>query len=281
MKYIVAVSGGIDSVVLLDMLSREEKHNLVVAHFDHGIRPESDADARFVWALAQKYHLPFEVRRETLGKDASEATARERRYAFLRDIAKKYDAKIVTAHHQDDVIETIAINLTRGTGWRGLAVFSSEEIVRPLLTKTKHELREYALSHRLEWVEDETNQSDNYLRNRVRRQLHRMLSDEARKALVSLRQEQCLLGPKIKQEVMTLPADMRRSRYFFMMIPEIVAMELLEVETGGRLTRPQLARLLLAIKAAGAHTKLEPGGGLQVEFSIREFTMKHLVELIQ
>src|SRR3989344_5293986 len=116
MNYIVAVSGGVDSVVLLDMLIKQKEHNLVVAHFDHGIRVDSDADARFVWELAKKYELSFEVRREELGDAASENTARSHRYAFLRDIAKKYSATIVTAHHADDVVETIAINLTRGTG---------------------------------------------------------------------------------------------------------------------------------------------------------------------
>ena len=91
--YIVAVSGGVDSVVLLDMLAKKGEHELVVAHFDHGIRPESDADARFVWALAQCYGLPCEVRREELGAGASEELARARRYAFLRDIAADFSER--------------------------------------------------------------------------------------------------------------------------------------------------------------------------------------------
>ena len=113
--YVVAVSGGVDSVVLLDVFSKIKHHTLVVAHFDHGIRTDSVHDARFVEALAKKHTLTFETLREELGADASEEKARDRRYAFLRSVAKKYDGRIVTAHHSDDAVETIAINMSRGT----------------------------------------------------------------------------------------------------------------------------------------------------------------------
>ena len=107
MKYIVAVSGGVDSMVLLDMMVRAGAGELVVAHFDHGIRPDSHHDAAFVKKIAEQYGLPFESRREVLGETASEALARERRYAFLRHVAKKHNAQIVTAHHLDDLVETV------------------------------------------------------------------------------------------------------------------------------------------------------------------------------
>ncbi|HEX6258362.1 MAG TPA: tRNA lysidine(34) synthetase TilS, partial [Candidatus Saccharimonadales bacterium] len=118
--YVVAVSGGVDSIVLLDMLAGQAGLELIVAHFDHGIRQDSTEDAEFVRAAAQRYSLPFELGQATLGPGASEEAARTARYSFLRSIAKKYQARIVTAHHADDVIETIAINVARGTGWRGL-----------------------------------------------------------------------------------------------------------------------------------------------------------------
>jgi len=284
MKYIVAVSGGVDSVALLDMLTRENKHELIIAHFDHGIRKESDADARFAWELAKKYGLKFEVRREELGENTSEALARTRRYAFLRDIAKKYEATIVTAHHQDDLIETIAINLTRGTGWRGLAVFANSDIERPLLDKTKTQLYGYALHHNLEWIEDETNNSDTYLRNRLRRRIQKELQDETRNKVLRLWEQQCHLRMAIKRELDSLPSAIYNSRYFFTMVPEDTAMELLEHMTHGVLTRPQITRLLLAIKMAKPHTRYEPGGGLYVEFGMKDFsvisTMKPLSELI-
>lgn len=77
----------------------------------------------------------------------------------------------MTAHHADDVVETIAINLLRGTGWRGLAVFGADDVYRPMTVWFKHEIIEYAKKHQLEWREDSTNASDAYLRNRVRKQM--------------------------------------------------------------------------------------------------------------
>src|SRR5690554_6827257 len=103
MKYIVAVSGGVDSMVLLDMMHSRGDAEIIVAHFDHGIREDSAEDAEFVAKAAEGYGYLFESTREELGKNASEALAREKRYAFLRDLAKKYDAQIVTAHHLDDL----------------------------------------------------------------------------------------------------------------------------------------------------------------------------------
>ncbi len=279
MKYIVAVSGGVDSVVLLDMLANnaplpaQGSDELIVAHFDHGIRPESDADARFVWELAKKYGLPCEIRREELGKQASEALARERRYIFLQEIAKKYDGKIVTAHHQDDLIETIAINLTRGTGWRGVAVLRNEMVARPLLGFTKRMLRDYALAYRLEWVEDETNVTDHYQRNRLRRQLYR-LSDDSRQSLLDLWNRQLVIRTELEKEIMNLAGNGKNSRYFFIMIPESVALEFLRLQTNGQLTRPQLRAMLLAIKTFRAGQKFEAGNGIVLSVGLRYFTMK-------
>ena len=272
MKHVVAVSGGVDSVVLLDMLVKKGVHELVVAHFDHGIRSESDADARFVWALAQRYGLPCEVRREELGSRASEAMARTRRYAFLEDMAAKYDATILTAHHQDDVVETIAINLARGTGWRGLAVFGRSDVQRPLLGYRKKELYDYALARGLEWVEDETNANDTYLRNRVRRQISR-LSDDDRKNLLAIYASQAQLRTKIDREVARLQRNVP-SRYFMTMISENVAIELLRAATNGCATRPQLRRLWLAIKTAQPGTDMTVNGEITAHFAQRTVSLE-------
>ena len=200
MKLIVAVSGGVDSVVLLDMLVQERQHELIVAHFDHGIRSDSAEDALFVAEITRRYGLPFEMKREELGANASEELARARRYAFLRGVAKKYEAVIATAHHMDDIAETIAINLTRGTGWRGLAVLAGD-VYRPLLGTTKAELRAYAQEHEISWHEDSTNTSDAYLRNRLRVKL----DDEDRTLqLAALRAEQVRLRNEVSRELETL-----------------------------------------------------------------------------
>jgi tRNA(Ile)-lysidine synthase len=90
MRYLVAVSGGIDSVVLLHQLVASGDHDLIVAHFDHGIRDDSADDARFVKGVAASYGLPFVMKREVLGAQASEERARHQRYAFLRTVSGDY-----------------------------------------------------------------------------------------------------------------------------------------------------------------------------------------------
>lgn len=272
MKTIVAVSGGVDSVVLLHMLLQDLKNELVVAHFDHGIRPESDADARFVEALAASYGIPFEGRREELGAEASEAYARERRYHFLRDVARRHQANLATAHHADDVIETIAINLHRGTGWRGLSILDSPTIVRPLVDQTKRDIYTYALTHRLEWVEDETNATDAYLRNRLRSRINRLLLGTERKKLLGLWKQQKELKRMINQEVAVhLDSTKKQSRYFFTHIDECVAIELLRGLLRAGATRPQLERALHAIKTARANTVIDIGAGIKLRFNSTDF----------
>lgn len=277
MKYVVAVSGGVDSVVVLNMLVQEGEHDLTVAHFDHGIREDSSADARFVAGLARRYGLLFETRREELGRSASEELARNRRYAFLRDVATAHSARLVTAHHLDDLVETVAINLHRGTGWRGLAVLGSPDIERPLLHMTKQEVYEYALEHALEWVEDETNLTDDYLRNLLRRQMR--LSVATKRLVADLRDTQVGLRDEIDTESSEiLIENVARSRYFFTMLDESVALELLRavvLQESRSLTRPQLRRLWLAIKTARPGTVLEAGGDVRVRFTVREFIVNH------
>src|SRR5438445_4950610 len=111
-SYAVAVSGGVDSVVLLDILAKRDDLELAVAHFDHGIREDSVEDRHFVEGLAKNYGLPFIYEEGSLGPKSSEAEAREARYKFLRQAQKKAGAKaIITAHHQDDLLETAILNM--------------------------------------------------------------------------------------------------------------------------------------------------------------------------
>ncbi len=278
MTYLVAVSGGIDSVVLLDMLVHEGKHDLIVAHFDHGIRSDSAEDARFVEGLAKEYNLPFIGKREELGEKASEELARTRRYAFLREAAASHRASLVTAHHADDLIETIAINIVRGTGWRGLAVLDAPDIERPLLSFYKQELRAYACDHRLEWVEDSTNATENYLRNRVRKQTSRLAKDQKRE-LIELWKRQKRVKRTIEKEVnKVIKNGKASSRYFLTHIDTLSATEIFRsilMMTGGNgATRPQLERALLAIKTAKPGTKFELGRGMTLEFSTRLVVVK-------
>lgn len=273
MKYIVAVSGGVDSMVLLDMMVAAGETSLVVAHFDHGIRSDSALDAQHVEAAAKRYGLTFETEREELGKTASEAYARGRRYAFLRQLAKKYNAQIVTAHHLDDLVETIAINATRGTGWRGVAALDSD-VIRPLVDIEKATLIAYARRRGLEWREDSTNASDEYLRNRLRKKTS-TISTDVKRQLRALHEHQKALKKDINNEVRALlGSGPSYSRYFFTHVPVSVAIECLRELTSGTLTRPQLARALHAVKVALPNTTFQAGATVSLYFTTRHFSLQ-------
>ncbi|MGB4420342.1 MAG: tRNA lysidine(34) synthetase TilS [Candidatus Saccharimonadales bacterium] len=273
-KYVVAVSGGVDSTVLLDVLSKLPNLELIVAHFDHGIRQESSDDEIFVSNLADKYGLQYESRRENLGEKASEDLARKRRYLFLNEIADKYQAKLITAHHGDDVIETIAINVIRGTGWRGLAVMDLD-IIRPMTHIMKSEIINYAKCNNLDWREDITNNSDDYLRNKIRRRTM-PLDLDTKLQILMLWEEQKIVKKEIDREVNNINKDNSQSRYFFININPDIALELLRGITKGTLTRPQLINLLHAIKTFDQNKTYDAGNGIKIHFSSRNFTVELL-----
>jgi tRNA(Ile)-lysidine synthase len=187
-KYIVAVSGGVDSVVMLDVLAQQEKLDLIVAHFDHGIRVDSADDQLFVKKLATKYQLPFYSKSGNLGENASEEKARDARYNFLYQLASELEARaVVTAHHQDDVLETCIINLIRGTGRHGLSSLRSRPgIERPFINLTKKQILDYAALNNLTWREDPTNNDIQYMRNKIRHVVLPKISDEQRTVLLNV-----------------------------------------------------------------------------------------------
>lgn len=171
---VIAVSGGIDSVVLLRVLSKYlEKNNLVVAHLNHGLRKASSDEARFVKDLAGKYELTYEEGTLHNAK-RDEASLRRERYKWLQAVARNNGAKyIITAHHLDDQLETIILNLTRGTG--PLEIWGMDEcegnILRPLLSFPKSEITKYAKNNRLSFRLDKSNNDVTYARNRIRREV--------------------------------------------------------------------------------------------------------------
>lgn len=274
-KYVVAVSGGVDSVVLLDVLSRSE-HQVIVAHVEHGIRGEaSRGDARFVEALAHLYKFPFVSTALELGTHASEELARQLRYEFLFAVADEHAAIVATAHHLDDVVETVALNIERGTGWRGLAALARADVRRPLIGLTKQQLYAYALKHRLEWVEDATNSSDRYQRNRLRHKIAAKLPEVARRQVAHLRAGQLALRRDIGRESARILGMHEGSRHFLAQLEDMVAVELLgtaiEVAAGVRPTRPQLRRALLAVKTARPGTTHHVGSKLALHFTVRKY----------
>lgn len=289
-RYVIAVSGGVDSMVLLDALVYERSiagrrvgngivsSGLIVAHFDHGIRHDSAEDAAFVRAQARRYGLEYREKREELGSGASEERARRRRYLFLRETCRRYQARLVTAHHADDVVETIAINCVRGTGWRGLAVLAAQDVQRPLLGITKAEIHAYASQHHLQWREDSTNMSDAYLRNRLRRTIQTSLTDDAGRQLAALRAAQVALAAEIDTTARQFAGTPPYSRYFLSTCGDMVADEVLRMifihELGTSLEPPLRRRLLHAIKTARAGSRTSVTKGVFLSFTSREFVVE-------
>ena len=201
-RYILAVSGGIDSVVLLDMF--EWPKDTIVAHFNHGIRESADDDCIFVEKLAKRYGFQFEFARLPLGKNCSEETARRARYDFLKHLAAEYNAEIVTAHHADDCVESIIINLLRGTGWRGIAPFGDKDIFRPMQNLTKSDIYRYATEHQLRFRQDQSNNDDTYLRNRVRQRINQQLDAETKQKLLNLYRRQSEIRDDVDKIILQL-----------------------------------------------------------------------------
>jgi tRNA(Ile)-lysidine synthetase-like protein len=262
-KYIVAVSGGIDSVVLLDMIANRQGIELVVAHVDHGIRDDSHLDDDLVRRLAGQYDLTYESVKLDLAGRSDEQSARNARHAWLESVRVKHDAAaIVTAHHRDDVLETMLINLIRGTGWRGLASLrETATYKRPLIDVAKTDIARYAIEHDLVWHEDSTNDDLRYLRNYVRHGVMTRLSLAQKHELQLLYEKQCKMRGMIEadsEQLLELATEGNGdlSRYWLIMVPDGVARELLRQKYGA-MTRDQLVRLLHFARTAPRGTKLE------------------------
>ena len=231
--YVAATSGGVDSMVLLDMLRQKPGVRVIVAHYDHGIRSDSAEDRRLVEAVAARYGLPFEYEEGKLGKGASEELARATRYRFLERIRSKYGAQaIITAHHQDDMLETVILNILRGTGRKGLvSLASGPRLIRPLLGQTKADVRAYARVHQIAWHEDSTNADDRYLRNYVRHHIMPRLGPAAKNGLLAIIERTRITDSELDAELEDIlhaqAEDDILDRRAFMMLPHDAAKELL------------------------------------------------------
>ena len=233
-SYVVAVSGGVDSVVLLHILARSlPAEQLVVAHFEHGIRDDSADDLHFVGQLADRYGLRFEFERAGLGKGASEALARQARYDFLRRTKDAHGAThIVTAHHENDVLETAIINLLRGTGRKGLSSLRSHsDLYRPLLSTPKSHIVAYAKKHGLDWHEDSTNASQDYLRNYVRQRIIPKFDDVAkarlRQIITSAHRANAEIDDLLAEQLQSRLQGRHMDRKWFILLPHAVAKEIM------------------------------------------------------
>ncbi len=199
---LVALSGGVDSVTLLHLLRDAAPTfglRLAAAHFDHRMRDGSAADAGWVAALCAEWSVPL-VSAAAAAPPASEAAAREVRYRFLRRAAAGAGAaRIATAHHADDQVETILFRLARGTGVRGMRGIPARRggVVRPLLPFRRAEIVAHARAGHLAWREDPSNGETRFARNRIRHDI-----------LPRLR----ALAPRIDEEVLALGREARAAQ---------------------------------------------------------------------
>jgi tRNA(Ile)-lysidine synthase len=188
-RYLIGVSGGRDSVALVHWLVSLGYERLIVCHLNHRLRGRSsDADARFVEKLAENFDADFELGTTNVRalakkqKMSIETAAREVRYAFFAETARRRNCRtIFVAHHADDLVETFLINLFRGAGGAGLSAMREIStrringvdltIVRPFLSGWRKEIDAYIREHRLRFREDSTNKNLTPLRNRIRHRI--------------------------------------------------------------------------------------------------------------
>jgi len=198
-KLLIACSGGLDSTVLTFLL-KELKFNISLAHCNFSLRgKESDGDEKFVTALANKLSIPvfntiFDTKQyANKHKISTQMAARDLRYKWFDECCETYAFDFVlTAHHMDDDLETFFINLSRGTGLRGLTGIPHRNaaVVRPLLPFTREDILKYATDKNINWREDSSNKKSDYLRNKLRLEVIPNFKESSEGVLSSFRQTQ-------------------------------------------------------------------------------------------
>lgn len=217
-QVVCAVSGGADSTALLFalyLLREKLRFQLSAAHFNHKLRgAESDRDEDFVRAICDRYDIPLTVGTGQVKaeKKGLEAAAREARYAFFATLP----GKIATAHTAHDNAETVLLHLVRGTGLKGLGGIApmNGNIIRPMLSVTRQEVLAFVQEYCLEFVEDSSNRTDAFLRNRLRHHVMPLLEQEnpslaenlSAMALCLRQDEACLQGYARGQNNMNIQA---------------------------------------------------------------------------
>ena len=228
-SYVLAISGGVDSMVLLEQFFQLQKKYpiiITVVHIHHHLRQESDEEEVMVREFCRKRNLSVEVYHWEEGSSQNsgiEEKARQFRYQKLKESQRKYHASyVVVAHHADDQAETVLMKLTRGSTLEGIAgmkpmrPFGKGYLIRPFLTVDKESLYEYALIHQIPYSEDMTNRSLTYTRNRFRQEMIPLFKKEnpkfnqkIQKFTATLQEQQELIGTItyqwIEQALVELP----------------------------------------------------------------------------
>ena len=246
-------------MVMLDIfLENFSSEEIVVATFNHGTRLSAKDDIDFVEKKVLERGKKIKVYKgETkLGEGVSEEKARTARYDFLRKVAFLEKGEIFTAHHLDDLVETVAINLLRGTGFRGLACLSSPGIRRPFLDGFfegvwgKNDILRYAAKNNVVFREDPTNSSEDYLRNKIRLKIRGLKKDD-KLEIFGLWERQVEIVSEIDSILEAiLPEDLYFSRDDFKEFDEKISLEILRaglLRRGISTTRPQRREFLKAV----------------------------------
>jgi tRNA(Ile)-lysidine synthetase-like protein len=243
-RYIVAVSGGVDSVVLLNLLASKD-YDLITAHFNHGWEGDDDYE-QTVRKIVPQYQLPLKVGK---GKTRSEADARAARYYFLEGVKDEEKAAgIITAHHRDDLEETVALNLERGTGRRGLSPFVNSDVIRPLVNVRKRDLVNFAKERDLTWIHDSYNDDLKFTRNQIRHQILPELGELELEDSLSLNQQ---IDDQLRElfEVHGHEATAKKVAYLDLsVLTELIVMMAITVRPGVELDRRSLESLAIDLK---------------------------------
>lgn len=304
---LAAVSGGVDSIVLLDLMQRVQKRTgfrLGVAHIDHQLRPESKEEAAYLRAYCEEQGIPFHLAVwEEPAATGIETAARAFRYRFFTECMLEHDYNILlTAHHGDDQIETILMKLLRGgqlgsfAGIKKQQPFANGELVRPLLAFSKEQLYGYAKDHQLRYFEDTTNQVLDVQRNRLRHLVVPQLKKENAQAMAHFQQfsQQIKWADELIQKQMTqlvtekvqefdhswqwrtedIETLAEGERYFFLRH----FFETIFPDTKIPVKEQQLAAILNQMQEAKAQWSLDLGNGWQLKKEYQMYYLKQAEE---
>lgn len=281
---IAAVSGGADSMCLLDILhtiSQESGWTICAVHFNHGLRgEESDRDERFVRDYCSDAGIPFYSRKEDVACWAAEhhmgveEAGRELRYRFLEEIRERIGALfIATAHNADDNTETVLMHLLRGAGTAGLCGIQPRlgRVIRPLLFASRDEIEAYNTFRGISWVDDSTNGDDTLLRNRLRHQVIPVLkeinpsfSDACRRLAWLASQDEQALSSLAEEAVIPYIGSGRLPLSAVSPLPTAIALRVIRLMAGRKLSFDHTSAIL-RLCHSGSGTLSLPGGRVWVE----------------